>query len=102
MRVIGATLTPFEGALPGTPLEDYYQPAKDALRRQVNDWIRHSGAFDADAILRDSAHSARLAARFDSGDRLHPGDEGNRALAAAVDLPALLPDLKLPATTQEH
>lgn len=106
VRVIGATLTPFEGALPGTPLEDYYQPAKDALRRQVNDWIRHSGAFDAvidaDAILRDGAHSARLAARFDSGDRLHPGDEGNRALAAAVDLPALLPDLKLPATTQEH
>ncbi|MGL6017748.1 MAG: hypothetical protein ACRC0C_03665 [Gibbsiella quercinecans] len=52
--------------------------------------------------IQQSAHSARLAARFDSGDRLHPGDEGNRALAAAVDLQALLSDLKLPATTQEH
>lgn len=95
LRIIGATLTPFEGALPGTPLEDYYHPDKDALRRQVNDWIRHSGAFDDvidfDAVLRDPAHPARMAARFDSGDRLHPGDAGNRAMAEAVDLDALLP-----------
>lgn len=97
IRVVGATLTPFEGALPGTPLADYYQPGKDALRRQVNDWIRHSGAFDAvidfDAVLRDPGHPARIAERFDSGDRLHPGDEGNRAMAEAVDLDALLPGL---------
>ena len=97
LRVIGTTLTPFEGALPGTPLEDYYHADKDALRRQVNEWIRHSGAFDAvidfDAVLRDPAHPARMAARFDSGDRLHPGDEGNRAMADAVDLDALRPSL---------
>lgn len=103
LRVIGATLTPFEGALPGTPLEDYYHPDKDALRRQVNDWIRHGSAFDAvidfDAVLRDPAHPARMAPRFDSGDRLHPGDEGNRAMADAVDLDALLPGLgATPAT----
>ncbi|WP_223302633.1 SGNH/GDSL hydrolase family protein [Halotalea alkalilenta] len=103
LRVIGTTLAPFEGALPGTPLEDYYHPDKDALRRQVNDWIRNSGAFDAvidfDAVLRDSTHPARMAARFDSGDRLHPGDEGNRAMADAVDLDALLPGLgATPAT----
>ena len=97
LRVIGATLTPFEGALPGTPLEDYYHADKDALRRQVNEGIRHSGAFDAvidfDAVLRDPAHPSRMASRFDSGDRLHPGDEGNRAMADAVDLDALLPGL---------
>jgi hypothetical protein len=34
-----------------------------------------------------------MAARFDSGDRLHPGDEGNRAMADAVDLNAILPGL---------
>ncbi len=28
IRVVGATLTPFEGALPGTPLSDYYHPAR--------------------------------------------------------------------------
>lgn len=97
LRVIGATLPPFEGALPGTPLDDYYQDGKDDLRRQVNAWIRLGGAFDAvidfDAVLRDSAHPARMAARFDSGDHLHPGDEGNRAMANAVDLNAILPGL---------
>ncbi|HEY0296951.1 MAG TPA: SGNH/GDSL hydrolase family protein [Bordetella sp.] len=97
VRVIGATLAPFEGALSGTPLDDYYNLDKDALRRQVNDWIRHGGAFDAvidfDAALRDPDHPARIALRFDSGDHLHPGDEGNRAMAQAVDLETLLPGL---------
>lgn len=95
IRVIGATLTPFEGALPSTPLADYHHPDKDALRQQVNAWIRTSGAFDAvidfDAALRDPAHPSRLAARFDSGDHLHPGDEGNQAMADAIRLDALLP-----------
>ncbi|MFW5393146.1 SGNH/GDSL hydrolase family protein [Yersinia sp. 2544 StPb PI] len=95
LRVIGTTLAPFEGALPGTPLDNYYQPDKDNLRQQVNDWIRHSGTFDAvidfDAVLRDPKHPARMALRFDSGDRLHPGDEGNRAMAEAVELITLLP-----------
>jgi len=95
IRVIGATLTPFEGALPGTPLDNYYEPEKDALRQRVNEWIRREGAFDAvidfDAALRDPAHPSRMNARFDSGDHLHPGDEGNRAMAETVDLNALLP-----------
>ncbi|SAH93532.1 GDSL-like Lipase/Acylhydrolase [Bordetella ansorpii] len=97
VRVIGGTLTPFEGALPDTPLADYYGKEKDALRKRVNAWIRQGGAFDAvidfDAVLRDAAHPDRIAARFDSGDHLHPGDEGNRAMAQAVDLQALLPGL---------
>ncbi|WP_411851305.1 SGNH/GDSL hydrolase family protein [Stenotrophomonas sp. LGBM10] len=95
VRVVGMTVAPFHGALPGTPLETYYQPDKDALRQQLNDWIRHGGVFDAvidaDAVLRDPAHPGRLLARYDSGDHLHPGDDGNRALADAVDLDLLLP-----------
>ncbi|WP_203228900.1 SGNH/GDSL hydrolase family protein [Lautropia dentalis] len=93
VRIIGATLPPFEGALPDTPLDNYYHPDKDVLRRQLNDWIRHSGTFDAvtdfDAVLRDPQHPARMAPPFDSGDHLHPGDAGNRAMAGAVDLDAL-------------
>ncbi|MCC7643410.1 MULTISPECIES: SGNH/GDSL hydrolase family protein [unclassified Janthinobacterium] len=93
VRVIGATLTPFEGALPGTPLSNYYQPEKDALRQQVNAWIRASGSFDAvldfDALARDPAHPLRLLPAYDSGDHLHPGDAGNRALAEGIDLPLL-------------
>ena len=94
IRLIGATLPPFEGALSGTPLGNYYHPDKDALRREVNRWIRESGAFDAvvdfDAVLRDPGHPARISPAFDSGDHLHPGDEGNRAMADAVNLNALL------------
>ena len=97
VRVIGATLTPFEGALPGTPLANYYQPEKELLRQQLNDWIRHSGSFDAvldaDVLLRDPVQPRRLLPAYDSGDHLHPGDAGNRALAEAVDLRLLLPAL---------
>ncbi|MDN2696001.1 GDSL-type esterase/lipase family protein [Janthinobacterium sp. SUN073] len=93
VRVLGATLTPFAGALPGTPLDDYYQPDKDALRQQLNAWIRASGTFDAvldfDAWARDPAHPQRLLPAYDSGDHLHPGDAGNRALAEGIDLPLL-------------
>lgn len=93
VRVVGATLTPFEGALPGTPLDNYYQPHKDALRQQINAWIRSSGEFDAvldfDALARDPSHPARLNPEFDSGDHLHPGDRGNQAMADAIDLDAL-------------
>ncbi|STR25649.1 GDSL-like Lipase/Acylhydrolase [Janthinobacterium lividum] len=93
VRVIAATLTPFEGALPGTPLSNYYQPEKDALRQQLNAWIRASGSFDAvldfDALARDPAHPLRLLPAYDSGDHLHPGDAGNRALAEGIDLSLL-------------
>jgi lysophospholipase L1-like esterase len=96
VRVVGATLTPFEGALPGTPLANYYQPEKDALRQQLNAWIRASGQFDAvldfDAWARDPAHPLRLLPAYDSGDHLHPGDAGNRALAEKIDLSLLLQD----------
>lgn len=94
VRIIGATLPPFEDALSGTPLGNYYHPAKDSLRQEVNRWIRESGDFDAivdfDALLRDPSHPTRLIPAFDSGDHLHPGDEGNRAMADAIDLNALL------------
>jgi len=94
LRILGATLPPFAGALPGTPLENYYDADKDALRRQLNDWLRTDSPFDAvvdlDAALRDPAEPSRMAAAFDSGDHLHPGDAGNRAMAEVVDLDALL------------
>lgn len=93
VRVVGATLTPFAGALPGTPLDDYYQPDKDALRQQLNAWIRASGTFDAvldfDAWTRDPAQPLRLLPAYDSGDHLHPGDAGNRALAERIGLSLL-------------
>ncbi|WP_291025873.1 SGNH/GDSL hydrolase family protein [Hydrogenophaga sp.] len=94
VRVIGATLMPFEDALKGTPLEGHFSPEKDALRQQLNEWIRHAGAFDAvvdfDRLARDPSRPTRLRAAFDSGDHLHPGDDGYRAMADSIDLRALL------------
>jgi len=95
LRVIGATLLPFDGALRGTPLADYHDARKDALRQDVNAWIRTSATFDAlvdfDALLRDPANPQRLRAEADSGDHLHPGDAGNRMMAEAIPLSVLLP-----------
>lgn len=94
VRVVGGTIAPYEGSLHGTPLAEHYSPAKDAVRQEVNRWIRDSGVFDAvvdfDAVLRDPAHPARLLPAYDSGDHLHPGDAGYEAMAGALDLALLL------------
>lgn len=93
VRIVGATLTPFEGALRSTPLDNYYDVDKDKLRQQINTWIRTGAEFDAvldfDSLMRDPQHPTRLKAEFDSGDHLHPGDRGNKALADAIKLETL-------------
>jgi lysophospholipase L1-like esterase len=85
-RVIGTTITPFEGA----KFEGYYSAAKEKVREEVNAWLRTTkdfdGVIDADVALRDPAHPSKLLAEFDSGDHLHPGDAGNERLAAATPL----------------
>ena len=52
------------------------------------------GEFDAvidfDAVTRDPAHPTRFLPAYDSGDHLHPGDAGYRAMAHAIDTAALL------------
>ncbi|MBT1064121.1 SGNH/GDSL hydrolase family protein [Bowmanella sp. Y26] len=94
IRIIGATLTPFEGALQGTPMQGYYTAQKEQVRQQVNDWIRSAGEFDGvvdfDALTRDPQQPALFLPRFDSGDHLHPGDVGYQAMAEAVDIQTLL------------
>jgi lysophospholipase L1-like esterase len=89
VRVIGATINPFEGVdLPG-----YYSESKEAVRQAVNKWIRTSGVFDGvidvDTVLRDPSHPSRLLPRFDSQDHLHPNDLGYQALADSIDLALL-------------
>lgn len=93
VRIVGATLTPFEGALLDTPITGYYTAEKERVRQSVNQWIRQAREFDAiidfDALLRDPEHPTRMLPAYDSGDHLHPGDAGYQAMAEAVD-PALL------------
>jgi len=45
---------------------------------------------DFDAIVRDPQHPGRFLPAYDSGDHLHPGDAGYRAMAEAIDLTTLL------------
>jgi lysophospholipase L1-like esterase len=94
VRLIAATLPPFERALQGTPLEGHHSPDKERLRQALNRWIRESGRFDGivdmDRVLRDPARPSRLNPAYDSGDHLHPNDAGYRAMAAALDLDTLL------------
>jgi len=90
IKVIGATLTPFEGArIPG-----YYSQAKEATRQIINQWIRTGGAFDGlidfDALLRDPEHPSRMQERYVSRDHLHPNDAGYQAMADAIDISLLL------------
>lgn len=83
VRVIAATLGPFEGAF-------YYTPEKEFVRQAYNDWIRASkeldGFVDFDKVLRDPQRPSRLQAQYDSGDHLHPSADGYRAMGAAIDL----------------
>jgi lysophospholipase L1-like esterase len=83
LRVVGCTITPYEGWLT-------YQPAGEATRLAVNAFIRTSGIFDGvadfDAVVRDPADPHRLLPRYDSGDHLHPNAAAYRAMANAVPL----------------
>jgi lysophospholipase L1-like esterase len=81
--IIGATLTP---ASPRAP----YTPALEAKRAAVNAFVRNSGEFDGiidfDSITRDPANPLQFLPSYDSGDHLHPGDVGYRAMGDAIDL----------------
>ena len=90
VKVIGATLTPFENALAGRPNQGYFTLDKEVRRLAVNHWIRTSGAFDTiidfDRVIADPRRSEAIAAPYDSGDHLHPNDAGYRAMGEAVEL----------------
>ena len=83
IKVLGATMTPAEGV-------PTYSALGEEVRSAVNRWIRAKGNFDAvvdlDAVLRDPQHPARLKADPDSGDHIHPNDQGNQLMADAFDL----------------
>jgi len=83
ISVIGATITPFEGA-------HYYVPAGEQVRQTVNAWIRAGGAFDGvidfDAAMRDPAHPTQVKPDLQRGDHLHPNDTGYAAMADAIEL----------------
>jgi hypothetical protein len=70
-------------------MDAFLADGNEAVRRAVNDAVTGQTDWptvDFAAALADPDDRSRLAAAFDSGDGVHPGDSGSRALAAAVDL----------------
>ncbi len=87
IKVYGATLTPYGGS-------SYWKKPQtaefEALRQQLNAWIRAPGHFDGyvdfDKATRDPSHPDRYLPAFDSGDHLHPNPAGYKAMADAIPL----------------
>jgi lysophospholipase L1-like esterase len=83
--VYGATIMPDGGS-------GYYHPneADNAAREAVNAWILAPGHFDGvvdfGKVTRDPANPLKLNPAFDSGDGLHPGPTGYKAMGDAVPL----------------
>jgi lysophospholipase L1-like esterase len=86
IKVLGATLSPFEG----TTMPIFYSPEGEEKRQAINEWIRTSGEYDGvidfDRALRDPSHPTRLLPLYDSGDHLHPNDAGTKAMGEAIPL----------------
>ncbi len=83
LKVIAATITPYEGA-------SYYSQEGEAVRAAINTWIRTSheadGVIDFDAAMRDPMKPTQIRDGFHAGDHLHGSDAGYRAMTAAIDL----------------
>jgi len=83
IKVIGATLTPYEGA-------GYYSEPGEVIRTAVNQWIRTTGMLDGvvdfDLVTRDPEHPRKFRPGFNIRDNLHPNDAGYKAMADSIDL----------------
>lgn len=83
IKVYGATLTPFVGA-------GYASEKGEQMRAAVNQWIRTSSVFDAvidfDKLTSDGQRPPHFNPAYDSGDHLHPGDAGYKAMGESIDL----------------
>ena len=83
IKVYGATLTPFVGA-------KYQSPAGEEMRETINKWIRTTDQFDGvidfDKVTTDPTHPGMFLPLDDSGDHLHPGDAGYKAMGESIDL----------------
>ena len=87
-RVFLTTITPSDNGAHGTP-------RAQAVREQVNRWVREhgrehaAGVFDFATAVADPHDAERLLGRYDAGDGLHLSGAGYRALAEAVDVARL-------------
>ncbi|MEV6172804.1 SGNH/GDSL hydrolase family protein [Streptomyces sp. NPDC051954] len=83
LKVIGATLMPFQG-------HNGYSSEREGVRQDINAEIRSGKVFDAvvdfDAAVRDPYNPRKFRPDYDSGDHLHPSDKGYKRMTEAFDL----------------
>lgn len=89
LKILTATVGPFAGAVyPG-----FSTPEALAARREVNDWIRTAGLFDAvfdvARAVANPEDPGYIRPDLDSGDGMHLNDKGAEAMANAIDLGTL-------------
>ena len=88
IRIIGGTITPFAGYLLT------HTPEREAIRQEVNAWIREGDEFDGvidfDAVVRDPVRPERLVDGWHMGDRLHPNAYGGKMMASQIRMELLL------------
>ena len=81
--MIGATLTPYQGA-------GYAAPDGEKTREGLNKWIQTGGEFDGSvdfaAATGDKSNPLTFAPGFNIRDHLHPNDAGYHAMGDAFDL----------------
>ena len=89
LKIIGVTIIPRHN-VPPAGTNTGWNDAKTAIRNEVNQWIRTSGAFDKvidfDAVVRDPANPDLLYPAFNCGDGIHPSPLGYYQMGKSVDL----------------
>jgi lysophospholipase L1-like esterase len=84
LKFLCSTLTPFQGS-------GGWTQEGETTREAINTWIRSAGSdcdavIDQDVATHDPKNPERYRPAYDSGDHLHPNDDGYRAISRAVPL----------------
>ncbi|MFI6762883.1 GDSL-type esterase/lipase family protein [Micromonospora sp. NPDC050417] len=90
LKILAATIGPFAGAGPGIRT-----PEGLIIRREVNDWIRTTDAFDSVFDVARSVGNPHaldyIHPVLDAGDGMHLNDKGAEAMAGSVNVGDLEP-----------
>ena len=83
IKVYGGTITPIKKSF-------YYTDYREVARESINKWIRTSGHFDAvidfDKAIRNPEDTLTILPEAQSGDYLHPNEQGYEMMGKAIDL----------------
>ena len=88
LKIIGATIIPRHDRLPSAN-NSGWNPAKTAIRHQVNEWIRTEATFDGvvdfDAVVQDRDNPDLIHSPFNC-DGIHPNARGYYEMGSSVSL----------------